>query len=224
MAITAIRTAIIYIFLIIAMRIMGKRQLGELQPVELVVTLLVADMASVPMQESGIPLLNGLIPITVLVSLELLLSGLMLKVPTVANLISGKPVVVIKDGVLDQKALKKLRMTVSDLAEFLRQQNVFDITQVQYAIAETGGKISIFLKAPYQPATASDVGLAPDDNGMPAVVISDGKISQMSMQLCGLSEDWLQKILRKHQCELSDVFLMTATKTKQYFLLQKDDI
>ncbi len=224
MAVTAIRTAIIYIFLIIAMRIMGKRQLGELQPVELVVTLLIADMASVPMQESGMPLLNGLIPITILVSLELLLSGLMLKVPSVAHLISGKPVVVIRDGVLDQKALKKLRMTVSDLSESLRQQNIFDITQVQYAIAETGGKLSVFLKAPHQPATAADVGLSPDDNGMPAVVISDGKLSKMSLQLCGLSEDWLQKILRKHQCDLSDVFLMTATKTRQYFLLQKEDV
>ena len=115
MAITAIRTVIIYIFIITAMRIMGKRQLGELQPVELVVTLLISDLAAVPMQESGMPLLNGLIPILILVSLELLLSGAMLKLPWVSRLITGNPITIIRDGQLDQKALKKLRMTVDDL-------------------------------------------------------------------------------------------------------------
>ena len=127
MAITAIRTVIIYIFIITAMRIMGKRQLGELQPVELVVTLLISDLAAVPMQESGMPLLNGLIPILILVSLELLLSGAMLKLPWVSHLITGNPITIIRDGQLDQKALKKLRMTVEDLTENLRGMDYFDI-------------------------------------------------------------------------------------------------
>ncbi len=137
MAISAIRTVIIYIFIIAAMRIMGKRQLGELQPVELVVTLLISDLAAVPMQESGMPLLNGLIPIVVLVALELLLSGLMLKSSGFSKLISGNPIVIIRDGKLDQKALKRLRLTVEDLMETLRQQNAFDIREIEYAIAET---------------------------------------------------------------------------------------
>ena len=140
MAISAIRTVIIYIFIIAAMRIMGKRQLGELQPVELVVTLLISDLAAVPMQESGMPLLNGLIPIVVLVALELLLSGLMLKSSGFSKLISGNPIVIIRDGKLDQKALKRLRLTVEDLMETLRQQNAFDIREIEYAIAETNGK------------------------------------------------------------------------------------
>ena len=122
MAITAIRTVIIYIFIITAMRIMGKRQLGELQPVELVVTLLISDLAAVPMQESGMPLLNGLIPILILVSLELLLSGAMLKLPWVSRLITGNPITILRDGQLDQKALKKLRMTVDDLKMCIRDR------------------------------------------------------------------------------------------------------
>lgn len=167
MAITAIRTVIIYIFIITAMRIMGKRQLGELQPVELVVTLLISDLAAVPMQESGMPLLNGLIPILILVSLELLLSGAMLKLPWVSRLITGNPITIIRDGQLDQKALKKLRMTVDDLMENLRGMNYYDIKDIQYAIAETNGKISVFMKPDSQPATCKDVNNVPPDNGMP---------------------------------------------------------
>lgn len=135
MIITAIRTVIIYIFIIAAIRIMGKRQLGELQPAELVVTLLISDLAAVPMQESGMPLLDGVIPILVLVAMELLFSGLMLKVPFFYRLISGRPMVVIDNGKLDQQALKRMRVTIGDLVESLREQNVFDIEQIQYAIA-----------------------------------------------------------------------------------------
>ena len=115
MIITAIRTVIIYIFIIAAIRIMGKRQLGELQPAELVVTLLISDLAAVPMQESGMPLLDGVIPILVLVAMELLFSGLMLKVPFFYRLISGRPMVVIDNGKLDQQALKRMRVTIGDL-------------------------------------------------------------------------------------------------------------
>jgi uncharacterized membrane protein YcaP (DUF421 family) len=223
MTITAIRTIVIYLVLIAAMRIMGKRQLSDLQPIELVVTLLIADMASVPMQESGVPLLNGLVPIAVLVSLELLLSGLMLKMPKVAALISGNPVVIIRDGQLQQKALKKLRMTVADLAEYMRRQNVFDIKQVQYAVAETGGQISLFLYPAQQPATAADVGISPPDDGMPVVVINDGRMSDWAMKLCNVDEQWVRSTLRKEQCTPADVFLMTADKSKQYFILRKED-
>lgn len=221
MAITAIRTVIIYVFLIIAMRVMGKRQLGELQPVELVVTLLISDLAAVPMQESGLPLLNGLVPIAVLVSLELLLSGLMLKVPRVAQLISGSPIVLVRDGKLDQKALKRLRMTVEDFMETLRVQDVFDLTQVQYAIAETNGKISVFLKPAFQPPTCADVRAVSPDNGMPLVVIRDGRLCEWALEVCGVDARWVDKILLKNGCTQQDVFLMTADKGRRYHLIRK---
>ena len=222
MAITAIRTVIIYIFIITAMRIMGKRQLGELQPVELVVTLLISDLAAVPMQESGMPLLNGLVPILILVSLELIFSGLMLKLPWVSRLITGNPITIIRDGLLDQKALKKLRMTVEDLMEALRGQNVYAIEDIGYAVAETNGKISVYMKPEKQAVTCGDVNAVQPDTGLPLVVISDGKVSQWAMQTCGVDEGWIDQVLIDNACAQKDVFLMTATKTREYYLSRKE--
>ena len=222
MAITAIRTVIIYIFIITAMRIMGKRQLGELQPAELVVTLMISDLAAVPMQESGMPLLNGLIPILVLVAMELLLSGLMLKGPFFYHLISGRPMVVINDGKLDQQALRRMRVTISEMMENLRGQNIFDIEQIQYAIAETNGKISVFLKPDYRPPSCGDLNAVPPDSGLPMVLIDDGKVSHWALGVCGLDDKWLEKTLKWNHCRADDVFLLTADRAKKYTLIRKD--
>lgn len=224
MTISVIRTVILYILLMAAMRLMGKRQLGELQPSELVVTLLLSDLAAVPMQENGLPLLNGVMPILVLVSLELLISGLMVKFPAVSTLVSGSPLPIIRDGQINVAVMRRLRLTVEDLTESLRQQNIFDIRQVQYAIAETNGHISAYCYPRYQPATAADVGADTPDQGMPIVVISDGKLCDWGIQLCGLSEEKVAGILRKHRCEQQDVFLLTATKTGQHYLLTRADV
>lgn len=223
MAITAIRTVVIYIFIIAAMRIMGKRQLGELQPAELVVTLLIADLAAVPMQESGIPLLNGLIPILLLIALELLFSALMLKVPFFHRLFGGRPKIIVTDGHIDRSAMKSLRLTTEDLMETLRQQNVFDITQVEYAIVEANGKMSVLLKPAHRPVTPADLNIPTTDNGLPMVVISDGEISLWGLEVCGLDVPWVNKTLRKHNCTVEDVFLLTADRTRQYHLVKKED-
>lgn len=209
MTISVIRTVILYLLLMAAMRLMGKRQLGELQPSELVVTLLLSDLAAVPMQENGLPLLNGVMPILVLVSLELLLSGIMLKFPPVAKLISGSPIPVIRDGAMDAAALKRLRMTVEDLEESLRQQDIFDVSQVQYAIAETNGHISAYRYT---------------DAEMPVVVVSDGSLCDWGMRLCGMTEEKLAQYLRKKRCEQADVFLLTATKNGPHHLLTYADV
>ena len=224
MAISVIRTILLYFLLMLAMRIMGKRQLGELQPSELVVTLLLSDLASVPMQENGLPLLNGVLPILVLVALEIIFSCLMMKFPSVTRLISGTPMPVIKDGKIDETAMRRLRITVDDLIESLRQQNIFDIRQVQYAIAETNGHISAFCYQRYQPASVGDVSPDAQGNGMPVVIISDGKKSPWGMSLCGLDDHWLREQLRRHRCSIEQVFLMTATKTGDCFLLTKQQI
>lgn len=225
MAVSVIRTVILYILLMVAMRIMGKRQLGELQPSELVITLLLSDLASVPMQDNGLPLLNGILPILVLVAVEIVLSCLMLKFPTVSRLISGSPVPIIRDGQLDETAMKRLRITIDDLIESLRQQDIFDLRQVQYAIAETNGHISAFCYPRFQQATLGDVheGELPD-SGMPVVIVSDGKCSDWGMQLCGLDESWLQKTLRQRGCPLQEVFLLTADKTGAAFLLTRRQV
>ena len=223
MAITAIRTSIIYLFLIAALRVTGKRQLGELQPIELVVTLLISDLASVPMQESGAPLLSGLIPIAVLVSLELILSALMMKSNGLSRLISGNPVVLINDGKLSQKALRQLRLTVEDLLETLRQQEVFDLRDVRYAIAETNGKISIFKHADCQTATVRDLKKKPPSGGAAVPVVNDGKLVDWGMQMMGISERWVLDVLEKHGCPLSETLLLTADSTRQVYLIRKGE-
>ncbi len=222
MAITAVRTVIIYIFIITAMRIMGKRQLGELQPAELVVTLLISDLAAVPMQESGMPLLNGLIPIMMLVALELLLSVLMMKIPAFHRLIGGKAKIVVNDGKIDASAMKGMRLTVEDLMETLRQQGTFDITDIQYAIVEANGKISVYPKPGARQVTCQDLSLAPPDNGIPMVIVSDGKVSQWGLSVCGLDESWLSGVLAANTCSLSDIFILTADKSRQYTLIRKE--
>lgn len=212
MAIVAIRTALIYVILVAAMRVMGKRQLGDLQPTELVVTLLIADMAAVAIENIQLPLLRGVIPILVLVSLELLISGLMLKVPAVERLVDGHPVIVIDNGRLDQAAMKKLRLSIDDVLSALRQQGVFDLKEVQYAIAETGGNISVYQK----PAK-------PTGNGIPFLVVSDGQVSHWGLRMCGQDEAWLQRTLAKAGCALSEVFLLTADAKGHTHLIKKEE-
>ena len=221
MAITAIRTVLIYILIIIAMRIMGKRQLGELQPVELVVTLLISDMAAVPMQESGLPLLSGVLPIMILVALELLLSGLMLKSPRFSRLVSGNPIILVKEGELQQAAVKKMRMTVDDFMESLRQQGVFNPEDVACAIVEPNGHISLMMKPEKQNITVEMAGLQPPSAAVDMVVVSDGSISDWALALCGLDEKWVRETLEKRQIRLKDVFVMTANKERQYQIIPK---
>ena len=212
MAVSVVRTVILYLVIMLSMRLMGKRQLGELQPSELVVTLLLSDLAAVPMQDNDLPLLNGVLPILVLVAIELLLSAWMMKCPGITKLISGSPLTIIRDGKLDGQVMRRLRLTVEDISEALRQQNIFDLQQVQYAIAETNGHISAFCY-PDQP----------EDKDLAVVVVSDGQLCDWGLRLCGLSEEQVAGILRQHRCEQQEVFLLTATKTGQHYLVTRRD-
>ncbi len=216
MTISVLRAVILYLLLLAAVRLMGKRQLGELQPSELVVTLLLSDLAAVPMQENGLPLANGILPILVLISLELLLSGMMVKCPRVAQVVSGSPLCIIREGKISRPELRRLRMTVDDLAESLRQQGIFDIRQVKYAIAETNGHISAFL----YPNQEQD----PKDREMPAVVVSDGKLSDWGMGLCGATEEQVDRLLKKHRVARDEVFLLTLTPSGDHYLLTQTDV
>lgn len=223
MAIVAIRAAVIYAVLVAAMRIMGKRQLGDLTPSELVVTLLIADMAAVAMGDTAAPLLNGLIPIAVLVALELLLSGAMLKFPFVERLMGGRAVVLINNGTVDQRAMRKLRLTIDDLLGTLRQQGIFDPNQVQYAVIETGGQISLSLKPAARPATCGDLQLSPPDDDTPFLVVSDGRVLASGLAMSGQTEQWLHRTLRQKQCALEDVFLLTADRGGRVYLIRKEE-
>ncbi len=219
MLISAIRTVIIYLLVILSIRIMGKRQISELRPSELVVALLISDLAAVPMQDTGTPLLYGVLPIFLLVALELLLSGIMLKFPAMERLVSGNPVTVIRHGALDVKALGKLRISVDDLMEALRMQNVFELSEVDYALAETNGHITVYPRPEARPVTCGDLQISEEDAGMPALVISDSTFCPWGLELCGQDEQTVHGILEQQSLSADRVFLMTLSAGGRFFIL-----
>lgn len=222
MAISFIRTMLLYIVVVAAVRLMGKRQISELQTSELVVTLLISNLASVPMQDTGQPLVSGLIPIAVLVICEITVSGLMLKHKRLRSVICGKPVIVIRDGQVKQGEMRSLRMTTDDLCEQLRQKDVFSIRDVAYAIVETNGKMSVVKKPDKEQPTAGPLGVALPDKGLETVIISDGVVSDFSLALCRQDRRWMENVLNSLGVALPDVFLMTANAGGDYFLVKKE--
>ena len=223
MLIAIVRTLILYIFIIAALRLMGKRQISDMQPSELVVTLVVSDIASLPMQNTSQPLLSGMIPVMVLVGLEILTSVLMMKSRTVRKLVCGNPVVVIEDGRLLQKQMKRLRMTNSDLMEQLRQQNVFSLNDVQYCIVETNGALSILEKPEKRVPNAEEAGVTIEDNKPEAVVVSDGKLLKEGLSLCQKDERKVVNILSENHIPINSVFLMTMDGSGAYRIIRKEE-
>ena len=224
MLIAIVRTLILYIFIITALRLMGKRQISDMQPSELVVTLVVSDIASLPMQNTSQPLLSGMIPVMVLVGLEILTSVLMMKSRTVRKLVCGNPVVVIEDGRLLQKQMKRLRMTNSDLMEQLRQQNVFSLNDVQYCIVETNGALSILEKPEKRVPNAEEAGVTIRDNKPEAVVVSDGKLLKEGLSLCQKDERKVINILSENHIPINSVFLMTMDGSGAYRIIRKEEV
>ena len=223
MIISFIRTFILYLVIILAIRIMGKRQISELQTSELVVTLLISDLAAIPMQNSGVPLYRGFIPIIVLISCEILLSSCMLKSSKFRRFICGKPMVIINDGEIDQKLMKDLRISTEDLSEQLRQMNIFTLADVAFAIIETNGKLSVLKKPEKQEVDASMLNIKNKNEGIETVVISDGEFADCSINLCGLSRAWIKDILKIEKISLKNVFIMTANRNKKYSIIKKED-
>lgn len=223
MVISVIRTGLMYIFVIFAIRIMGKRQLSDMQTSELVVTMIIADIASIPMQNTSQPLLSGIVPVLILISGEIFLSVLMMKIPAVRNLLCGRPEIIIENGRLKQTMLRRLRLTTEDLSVLLRQQGVFAIEDVQFCIIETNGQISVLLKPEKRNPTMLDMGLPAKDTGIEAVIISDGELLSRSMALCDIDEIWIKKTLAKENIRVEQVMLMTANRLKEYNIIRKCD-
>lgn len=222
MTISLIRTLLLYAVILGAVRLMGKRQISELQTSELVVTLLISDIAAIPMQDTGQPLLSGLLPIAILVFCEIVTSVIMLKSTRLRSLICGRPIVVINDGSIVQSELRQLRMTTEDLCEELRQKDIFCLEDVAYAIVETNGRMSIVKKPGKDVPSAELCGLIPPDNGIEAVVVSDGVVSDFSLQLIRKSHGWLEGILRGKNLSAKDIFLMTANTAGQFHIVKKE--
>ncbi|MBQ4156035.1 MAG: DUF421 domain-containing protein [Clostridia bacterium] len=217
---TVIRTAFLYFVVVLSMRIMGKRQVGELQPSEFVVTILISELASIPIQDLNRPITNGILAIFVLVLLELLLSFLTLKSDVFRKIFEGKSATIIKNGVIDQKMMKKLRITIDDLLEGIRQSGNFSVETVDLAIMETNGKLSVQPKIKYEPVSKEDLNINNVDKGLPTLVISDGKIDEEALQK--ISKIDILKELKSRNLTVEEVFLMTVNEIGEFVVIRKE--
>lgn len=222
MLISIIRTIVLYAFVIFAIRIMGKRQISDMQPSELVATLIISNIASLPMQNTSQPFFSGVIPVVILVALEIITSAFMLKNSKFRRLVCGNPIVVIRDGVILQNQMRRLRLSNEDLFTQLRQQDVFNIEDIQYCIVETNGSISVLKKPEKRQPTAENLNIEIQDKKIQAVVINDGEILDNSLDLCKKDENYIYKILKKEKKKVSDIFIMTLDGIGNYNIILKD--
>ena len=223
MVIAFLRTIILYLLIIAGVRLMGKRQVGELEPSELVLALIIADLAAVPMQDFGIPLLTGIIPILTLLCITMILSVLTMKSVRFRAIICGRPSIIVENGRLVQREMRRNRFTVDELMEELRMKGVTDLSKVKYAILETNGQISVLPYANQLPATAEQMGLAPEEPGLPVVLIDDGRVLDHNLKLKGLDRAWLDRQLKKQGVRSSeDVFLLTLDEQNRTYFVPKE--
>lgn len=217
-----IRTFILYIVLIASVRLMGKRQVGDMQPGELVVTILISEIATISIQDIDEPIITGVLAIITLIAVEVFISYISMKNLKFRKIVNGGSAIVIKDGEVDQKLLEQLRITVPDLMEVLRLQNVFDISEVSYAILETNGNLSVLLKPEYRQVSVKDAGIKPEKNVMPILIVSDGIILEEGLKLAKQDKSFIDKITKRKNIKLKDIFLLTADQDGKYNLIKKD--
>lgn len=203
---------------------MGKRQIGDMQPNELVVTLLISEIAAIPLQDTSQPILDGVVAIFVLVILEIIISVISMKSMFMRKIMNGKSAVIIKNGVIDQNVMRRVRMTVLDLVELLRGQNVFDISTVAFAVLEVNGELSVLLKSSEQPATAGDLKIKKSKEALPLPVISDGKIIKESLEALEIEEKDVIDKLTANNTEVKNVFLMSLDRYDNFSItkMRKD--
>lgn len=209
-----------YFFITVGIRLMGKRQIGDMQPNELVVTLMISEIAAIPLQDINQPILNGLAAIFILVVLEVFISVLAMKSFWARKIFSGKSVVLIQNGLIDQSAMRSVRMTVLDLVELLRGQDVFDISTVEFAVLEVNGGLSVYLKSEEQTPTRGDLSLPEQKESLPLPIISDGKVVKESLKALQISESELQEYLSTQNTSAKDVFLLCADRFRNYSLVK----
>lgn len=219
------RTVILYLILILGLRLLGKRQIGELEPSELVLALIISDLASVPMQDLGIPLVNGLFPILTLLCLSMLVSFFDLRFIRFRALVCGRPALIIREGQIQQQSMARNRLTVDELLEQLRSQGYSDLSAVKYAILETSGQLSILPYARCSPVTPELLGLdASAETTLPLLVINDGRVMDSTLTATGHDRAWLDRQLRqRHIPDPSQVFLMTVDENDTVTCVKKED-
>ena len=210
MILSYLRTVFLYLVLIFSIRLMGKRQIGQMEASEFVVTMLVANLASIPMQDGAIPLYSGLVPILTVLGLELVLSWAIMKSVRVRRLLCGKPVILIDNGRILRENLRSTRVTMDELTGHLREKDVLDIRTVQYAILETDGNLSVFPYPEHCPASARAADIPVESQFLPITVIEDGCFSRENLEKAGKNDVWLQKTLAKYGADVSGTLLLTV--------------
>ena len=222
MILSYIRTIILYLVLIFCIRLMGKRQIGQMEPSEFVVTMLVANLAAIPMQDEGLPLYGGLVPMLTVLGMELVLSGAMLRSIRLRKFLCGKPVILIENGRILQKNLRATRVTLDELTGHLREKDLLDIRSVQYAILETNGNLSVFPFPSEVPASAKEAGIHPKDRFLPVTVISDGQLLRQNLQYAARDESWVHQVLGEYRASIAGTWLLTVDKAGHVVWLGKE--
>lgn len=224
MLISFLRTLLLYIVLVLTVRLMGKRQIGEMEPSEFVVTMLIANLAAIPMQDTAIPLLSGLVPILVILSVELILAVLSLRCIRIRSFFCGKPVVLMENGKILEKNLQKTRVNLDELTMHLREKDIFDLTEVKYAILETNGQLSTLLYAKDRPASAKDAGIRATETELPVTLISGGKVLDENLAIAKKDRAWLEAELKKRACTVRSTLLLTVDAAGKVYLVRREDV
>ena len=224
MLITFFRAIVLYIIVLIVMRLMGKREIGQLQPFELAISIMIADLASLPMTETGVPISNGIIPILGLLVMHLVISMLNMKSTKIREIICGKPSILIFRGKVDEKVLKKERFTINELEERLRDNNIFNIGDVEYAVLETSGQVTVIPKPNKRPTTPEDFNIESKYEGIPYDLVVDGKVMHKNLEKLGKNYVWLQKQTEKFGIKPEEALIVTIDGDNQFFCqpLEKD--
>lgn len=223
MLITFIRTIFLYILVLIVMRLMGKREIGQLQPFELVISIMIADLASIPMADVGIPITNGIIPILGLLVMHLIISIVNIKSIRCREILCGRPTILIYRGKIDEKALKKERFTVNELEERIRGNNVVNLGDVEYAILETSGQITVIQKPNKRTTIPEDFNIEPDYEGLPYDLVIDGKIMYENLKKIGKNDTWLKNEVNKFNIKPQEALIVTFDGKGQIFCQKKEN-
>ena len=222
MILSYVRAVLLYLVLVAVIRLMGKRQVGQMEPSEFVVTMLVANLAAIPMQDGGIPLYSGLIPILTVLGLELVLSAAVLRSMVLRRLLCGKPVILIENGKIVQENLRKTRITLDELTGQLREKDILQPEKVQYAILETNGNLSVFPYPQELPASAQDAGVPVKKQNLPVTVIGDGYLYRENLKIAGKDMRWLEKTLKAQKATLDQTWLLTVDSGNQVQFIRKE--
>ena len=222
MLITFIRSILLYIIVLVVMRLMGKREIGQLQPFELAISIMIADLASTPMADAGIPISNGIIPILALLVMHLVISILNIKSIRAREILCGKPSILIYRGRIDEKQLKKERFTVNELEERLRGNNVVNIGDVEYAILETSGQVTVILKPEKRNVTTGDLHIKPEYEGLAYDLVLDGKVMYENLKILKKDYDWLKKQVSKFGIKPEEALIVTIDGKGNFFCQEKN--